>query len=173
VTVAAYEPVQTGLAGALLAHLDAQIASASRLLSSILAQGAAIRERNVEGVLSRLAEVKTEMSLRSSLEEQRANLLMAAGSALAVPAEQVTLDAMTRLMPEEHAVTARVRSSELRGLLAEIAREHGLNRALMRQELAFLDHLTRLIGQEPDAGYSPHGADRTTVSVHRVLDTQA
>jgi hypothetical protein len=173
VSVTAYEPVQTGLAGALLAHLDAQIASASRLLSSILAQGAAIRERNVEGVLSRLAEVKTEMSLRSTLEEQRANLLMAAGSALAVPAEQVTLDAMTRLMPEEHAVTARVRSSELRGLLAEIAREHGLNRALMRQELAFLDHLTRLIGQQPDTGYSPNGADRTTASVHRVLDTQA
>jgi hypothetical protein len=173
VTVTAYEPVQTGLAGALLAHLDAQIASASRLLSSILAQGAAIRERNVEGVLSRLAEVKTEMSLRSTLEEQRANLLMAAGSALAVPAEQVTLEAMTRLMPEEHAVTARVRSSELRGLLAEIAREHGLNRALMRQELAFLDHLTRLIGQQPDTGYSPNGADRNTVSVHRVLDTQA
>ena len=35
-TAAAYEPVQTGLAGALLAHLDAQIASASRLLASIL-----------------------------------------------------------------------------------------------------------------------------------------
>jgi hypothetical protein len=171
--VATYEPVQTGLAGALLAHLDAQIASAGRLLASILAQGAAIRERNVEGVLSRLAEVKTEMSLRSSLEEQRANLLMAAGNALAVPAEQVTLDAMTRLMPAAHAVTARERSSELRGLLAEIAREHGLNRALMRQELSFLDHLTRLIGQEPDTGYSPNGADRTTASVHRVLDTQA
>jgi hypothetical protein len=173
VTVTAYEPVQTGLAGALLAHLDAQIASASRLLASILAQGAAIRERNVEGVLSRLAEVKTEMSLRSSLEEQRANLLMAAGSALALPAEQVTLDAMTRLMPVDQAAIARTRSAELRGLLAEIAREHGLNRALMRQELAFLDPLTRLIGQEPDTGYSPHGTDRTTASVHRVLDTQA
>ena len=38
------------------------------------------------------------------------------------------------------------RSAELRGLLAEIAREHGINRALMRQELTFL--------------VAPHPADR-------------
>ena len=44
------------------------------------------------------------------------------------------------------------RSAELRGLLAEIAREHGINRALMRQELAFLSHLTRLVGGEPEGG---------------------
>jgi hypothetical protein len=28
----------------------------------------------------------------------------------------------------------------------------------MRQELAFLSHLTRLIGAEPEAGYRPAGA---------------
>ena len=44
------------LSGALLVHLDAQIASAGRLLSSVLAQGAAIRGRDVEAVLARLAE---------------------------------------------------------------------------------------------------------------------
>ena len=48
------------------------------------------------------------------------------------------------------AATARERSAELRGLLEEIAREHGINRALMRQELAFLDHLMRLVGGEPE-----------------------
>ena len=42
-------------------------------------------------------------------------------------------------------------------MLAEIAREHGINRALMRQELAFLSHLTRLIGREPEPGYRPPG----------------
>ena len=80
---------------------------------------------------------------------------MRAGIALGVPAPQVTLDAMTMLMPANEAARARQRSAELRGLLAEIAREHGINRALMRQELAFLDHLVRLIGQEPDTGYRP------------------
>ena len=44
----------------------------------------------------------------------------------------------------------------------------------MRQEMAFLDHLVRLIGQEPEAGYSPQaaagGEPRT---VRRFLDLQA
>ena len=71
------------------------------------------------------------------------------------------------------------RSAELRGLLSEIAREHGINRALMRQELTFLSHLTRLIGQEPEAGYARPGANTSTASaptapsVYRALDLQA
>jgi hypothetical protein len=159
------------LSAGVLAHLEVQIASARRLLASILAQGAAIRSRDVETVLAHLAGVKTEMGLRSELEEQRTNLLVRAGIALGVPAPQVTLDAMTTLMPANEAARARQRSAELRGLLAEIAREHGINRALMRQELAFLDHLVRLIGQEPDTGYRPGGADPT--ASYRVVDAQA
>ena len=57
-----------------------------------------------------------------------------------------------------------------------IAREHGINRALMRQELAFLAHLTRLIGHEPEAGYAQPGtgtAQPTAPALHRVLDLQA
>jgi hypothetical protein len=115
--------------------------------------------------------VKTEMSLRSSLEEQRSDLLARAGLALGVPAASVTLDAVTTLMPANEAARARQRSAELRGLLGEVAREHGINRALMRQELAFLDHLVRLIGQEPDVGYGPSGNDQTPI--HRVVDAQA
>jgi hypothetical protein len=163
--------VDEELSAAVLAHLDVQIESARRLLASILAQGAAIRSRDVEGVVARLAEVKTEMGARADLEEQRTNLLVRAGLALGVPAPQVTLDAMTMLMPVNSAARARQRSAELRGLLAEIAREHGINRALMRQELAFLDHLVRLIGQEPDTGYRP-GAGAPTPT-HRVIDAQA
>ena len=72
---------------------------------------------------------------------------------------------------------ARERSAELRGLLAEIAREHGINRALMRQELAFLSHLTRLIGADPETGYRPPGAPaerrRRRPPAHRALDLQA
>jgi FlgN protein len=159
------------LSAAVLAHLDVQIESARRLLGSILAQGASIRARDVEGVVARLAEMKTEMTQRAELEEQRTNLLVRAGLALGVPAPQVTLDAMTMLMPANEAARARQRSAELRGLLAEIAREHGINRALMRQELSFLDHLVRLIGQEPDTGYRPGGTE--AAPTYRVVDAQA
>ena len=79
-------------------------------------------------------------------------------------------------MPRHHPAgraRGRERSAELRGLLAEIAREHGINRALMRQELAFLDHLIRLIGQEPETGYRPGGSDRAAPSPTAVVDVQA
>jgi hypothetical protein len=163
--------VDPQLSAGLLAHLDDQIESARRLYGSILAQGKAIRARDVEAVIARLSDVKTEMSLRSSLEEQRTGLLVRAGIALGVPAPSVTLEAMTMLMPPNEAARARQRSAELRGLLAEIAREHGINRALMRQEMAFLDHLVRLIGQEPETGYGPSGSDQAPT--HRVVDAQA
>ena len=50
------------------------------------------------------------------------------------------------------AALAQERSAELRGLLDVVAREHHVNRALMTQELAFLDHLLRLSGLG-DSGY--------------------
>ena len=52
---------------------------------------------------------------------------------------------------------ARERSSELRGLLEETKREHHVNRALMSQELAFLDHLLRLAGERGDTVYDRAG----------------
>jgi len=155
-----------------LAHLDAQIDSARRLLGSILGQGAAIRERDVETVLARLADIKTEMDLRGRLEGERTDLLVRAGSQLGVPAAAVTLEAMTGLMTHAVAERARERSSELRGLLDEVTREHGINRALMRQELAFLDHLVRLLAKEPDTGYRPNGPV-TPAASHHVLNLQA
>jgi FlgN protein len=160
------------LARAVVTHLETQIESARRLLASVLAQGAAIRDRDVESVLARLAELKTEMARRQQLEEERSALLRDAGKALGVTPAAVTLEAMTTLMPPDAAAQARGLSSELKGLLGEIAREHGINRALMRQELSFLDHLVRLIGQEPSGGYSPGGGDQFSAS-HRVLDTRA
>ena len=65
-------------------------------------------------------------------------LLQRAGAALGVPATQSRSSACARSSPPAPPSAARERSAELRGLLAEIAREHGINRALMRQELAFL-----------------------------------
>jgi flagellar FlgN protein len=167
--------MSTMLEAELLTHLDTQLSSARRLLALVLEQGKAIRARDVEGVLGRLADVQTEMGRRGALEQDRAALLQRAGAALAVSAAEVTLEHLCALVSPEAARTARERSAELRGLLAEIAREHGINRALMRQELAFLAHLTRLVGQEPEPGYGrPGGTTGPAVApVHRVLDLQA
>ena len=155
-----------------LHHLDEQIDSARRLLASILSQGSAIRERDVENVLARLGDIKVEMELRGRLEADRTDLLVRAGTQLGVPAAAVTLEAMTSLMSPLVAEQARERSAELRGLLDEVAREHGINRALMRQELAFLDHLVRMLGAEPEGGYKPTGPAPRPAS-HHVLNLQA
>jgi flagellar FlgN protein len=155
-----------------LAHLEAQIESAQRLLGSILNQGTAIRDRDVEGVLARLGDIKTEMDLRARLESERTDLLVRSGAQLGVPAAAVTLEAMTSLMSEGVSTLARERSATLRGLLDEVVREHGINRALMRQELSFLDHLVRLLGQEPDTGYRP-GGPAPVPQTHNVLNLHA
>ena len=162
----------------LLAHLDGQIASAQRLLRLVLTQGEAIRKRDVDAVLARLADIQTEMGKRTRLEQERVRVLQGAGALLGVPAHQVTLERLCVLITPEGARAARERSAELRGLLGEIAREHGINRALMRQELAFLSHLVRLIGQEPEAGYQPGGqtpdaAGQSAPPLHRTLDLKA
>jgi hypothetical protein len=168
--------MSTALEAELLVHLDAQIASAQRLLGFVLAQGKAIRARDVDAVIARLTDIQTEMGRRGSLEQDRAGLLQRAGAALGVQIAAVTLEHLCTLVSPAAAQAARDRSAELRGLLAEIAREHGINRALMRQELAFLDHLMRLVGNEPEAGYGPQaGAAQPNQppAKHRVLDLQA
>ncbi len=163
-----------------LEHLDAQLASAQRLLDLVLRQGRAIREQDVETVLARLADIQTEMELRSGLEQQRTALLARAGAELGIAGPAVTLDAICELMSADEAVAARERSAQLRGMLAQIQREHTVNRALMRQELAFLDHLTRLLAGSTDLGYAPTAENPRDVritasgpSTHRVLDLEA
>jgi hypothetical protein len=144
------------IAGDVLAHLDAQLGSARRLLAQILRQGGAIRRRDVDGVLATMTDIQGEMASRGRLESERTALLWRAGGMLGIPAEAVTLSELTGLMDEAEADDARTRSAELRGLLGEVEREHAINRALMRQELSFLEHLTRMLGGMPDAGaYGP------------------
>jgi len=164
----------------LLAHLDGQVGSAQRLLRLVLAQGEAIRKRDVDAVLARLADIQTEMGRRARLEHERVGVLQSAAALLGLPAHQVTLERLCALITPEGARAARERSAELRGLLGEIAREHGINRALMRQELAFLSHLTRLVGGETEPGYTPGGAPParggqtgSPPPLHRSLDLQA
>jgi hypothetical protein len=162
----------------LLAHLDGQVGSAQRLLRLVLSQGEAIRARDVDAVLARLADIQTEMGRRARLEQERVRVLQGAASLLGLPAHQVTLERLCALISPGGAHAARERSAGLRGLLAEIAREHGINRALMRQELAFLSHLTRLVGGEAEGGYQPGGAAPARGAgspppIHRALDLQA
>jgi FlgN protein len=158
-----------------LGHLEEQLESARRLLAAILSQGGAIRKQDVEGVLAKLADIKGEMALRARLEDDRSALLTQAGAALGVPAQSVTLEAMCTLMVPAEAEAARARSAELRGLLDEIAREHGINRALMRQELSFLDHLVRMLGGDSETGYGMPTVPTASAAParHHVVNLQA
>jgi hypothetical protein len=170
------------LAGDLLAHLDAQLASARRLLQAALAQGAAIRAQDFDVVVRQVAAFQAEIERRARLEEDRARLLARAGAVLRVAPAAVTLSQLTTLMGAQDAQLAHARSAELQGLLAELTREHACNQALMRQELAFLDHLLRLVDPAApgDAGAYTAGAIRTAQIPHtavrsgpRALDLQA
>jgi FlgN protein len=144
----------------LLAHLARQVGSARKLLGIVLSQNEAIRRQDVESLLARLADVQLEMRTREQLERERDTLLAIAAGRLGVPADDVDLDAIVSLMPPSEADIARRASAELRGLLEEIKRVHTTNRVLIRQELAFLDHLMRVLSGTPDAGYSPTGWTR-------------
>ena len=167
----------TDLGTAVIAHLDDQLASARRLLDAVLRQGAATRRQDVEGVLGCIAEIQGEMDRRAKLEGERAQLLVRAAGMLGRQPHEVTLDAIASLMSPDDGLVVRERSAELRGLLSEIEREHVVNRARMRQELAFLDHLVRLVGAGEEPGYRPPGGGRDLASMpaarHRVLDLQA
>jgi hypothetical protein len=167
----------TPIAADVLEHLDAQLGSARRLLAQILRQSGAIRRRDVDGVLATMTDIQSEMASRGRLESERTELLWRAGTALGIPAETVTLAELTGLMEEHDGDTARARSAELRGLLGEVEREHSINRALMRQELSFLEHLTRMLGGGTEnPGYRPPGrnpARPSSRSALHVLDLEA
>jgi hypothetical protein len=168
-----------GLGNAGVSHLNAQLASARHLLDLILQQGRAIRARDVDAVLARLGAIQAEVERRTHLEAARTDLLTRAGAALGVPAATVTMRQLAALMHPHESQHALAMSQQLTGLLNEVAREHGVNRALMRQELTFLSHLTRLVGGgEPEGAYRPPAVPTTGAApraprTHRLLDLQA
>jgi hypothetical protein len=169
----------TRLGTVLLRHLDEQLTSVRTLLDLTLKQGAAIKVREVDVVVRRLSDINIEVSRREQIEAQRAALLEHAGAALGKPAGEVTLNDMAPLMSEPEAAAANERSSQLRGLLAEVHRETQHNRALMRQELSFLDHLLRLAGHPSEPGYRPTGEQPLTatpapsITARRLFDSEA
>jgi hypothetical protein len=164
------------LSGEVLAHLEVQLVAARRLLQVVLEQGAAIRNRDVRGVVQLTGVLQAELQRRQLLETQRLMLLQRAGTRLGVPAGSVTLALLETLMDRDSALMAGARSAELRGLLETVQREHHVNRALMGQELAFLDHLLKLAGVGGDESYTA-GGDRLASTVaqhtgHRVFDLE-
>ena len=171
------------LAGDVLAHLEAQLQSTQRLLQSVLAQGVAIRAQDVDGVVRQVAAFQAELERRARLEEDRAHVLARAGALLGVAPQAVTLSRLTALMAPADAALASARSAELQGLLAQVTREHACNQALMRQELAFLDHLLRLVDPSAPADAGAYTASGIRPAAHmphtiarggpRALDLQA
>jgi flagellar biosynthesis/type III secretory pathway chaperone len=175
-SVVVHEQADAMLGTEVVAHLEAQLVAARRLLQVVLEQGSAIRNRDVRGVVQLTGALQAELQRRQLLENERLALLQRAGVRLGVPGGSVTLALMETLMDADSAQLAGARSSELRGLLETVQREHHVNRALMSQELAFLDHLLKLAGIAGDESYNA-GGDRlaTTaaqVTGHRVFDLE-
>lgn len=164
------------LASEVLVHLDVQLVAVRRLLAIVLEQGAAIRRRDVHAVVRMAGILQAELQRREQLDAERIALLERAGARLGVAPQAVTLSRLTTLMESTAAEHALARSGELRGLLAEVQREHDLNRALMSQELAFLDHLLSLTDSNR-AGYGARGDRAPHTSLlfagrQRVLDLE-
>ncbi len=164
------------LADEFLVHLDEQLVAARRLLQVVLEQGVAIRRRDVRAVVELTAALQAELQRRAQLEAERAALLQRAASRLGVAADSVTMTLLESLMDDGTAERARALGSELRGLLEVVQREHYCNRALMSQELAFLDHLLQLTGMGGETRYGA-GGDRLATSAakatgHRMLDLE-
>jgi hypothetical protein len=162
------------LAGDVLAHLEAQLGSTTRLLQSVLAQGVAIRSQDVDGVVRQVSAFQAELERRARLEEDRAHLLARAGALLGAAPGAVTLTQLTALMTPDDAALAQARSAELQGLLDVLTREHACNQALMRQELAFLDHLLRLVdpSSPADTGAYTSGGIRPARGAHGATGAQ-
>ena len=97
------------LADDVLAHLDAQLGSAQRLLQIVLAQGVAIRPQDVDGVVRQVAAFQAELERRARLEEDRARLLARAAAALGTsPGRPSRSTQLTALMaPHDAAARAR------------------------------------------------------------------
>jgi FlgN protein len=179
-TVMAAPSEQEELTGAVLAHLDAQVESAQRLLEVVLQQGVAIRARDVHAVVRFAGLLHGEISRRQGIEQERSRLLEHSATLLGISPEAVTLTRLSTLMDPARAELAQARSAQLRGLLHELQREHACNRALMRLELSFLDHLMTSLALDGAHGYDPRGssagASATSSRAHgglHVLDLRA
>ena len=165
------------LTGDVIAHLQEQLISARRLLQIVLEQGVAIRRREVQGVVMLTGVLQAELQRRAVIEGDRSHLLERAGTRLGVAPAAVSMSLLLTVLAPDRAEEAAALSAELRGLLDEVQREHHVNRALMNQELAFLDHLLRLSDGDRHVGYDSAGdlsrlTGRRLTGRHHVLDME-
>jgi hypothetical protein len=138
-----------------LVHLSAQLDSARRMLAIVLEQATAIRQRAIPQIVRLASSLQTEMHRREVIEAERVKLLERAAAKLGIGAGDISITMLAEFMDEGSAEMTLSRTTELRGMLEEIQREHTTNRALMQQERAFLDHLLRLAGSA--GGYDSAG----------------
>lgn len=160
-------PADSLLTGDVLAHLNTQLESARRMLSIVLEQAAAIRQRAVPTIVKLAGALQVEIHRRETIEAERLSLLQRASVKLAVSAQDISMSMLAGMMDSDSAALARQRQAELRGLLEEIQREHHTNRALMQQELAFLDHLLQLAGSA--GGYNAGGGRASAGKTTRIM----
>ena len=78
------DQVDDVLSGDVLAHLEAQLVSARRLLQVVLEQSVAIRARDVHAVVATTGLLGAEVQRRSIIEHERTRLLERAGLRLGV-----------------------------------------------------------------------------------------
>jgi len=147
-----------GLGEDLIAHLAGQIGSVERLLALVIAQGKAIRARDVRGVVQAVGLIQAELSRREAFEAQRQALLERAAALTGVPVRALTLSAIARHLPAGLGERARTRAAELKGMVGQLEREHAINKALMAVELAFLDHLLGALQPAAPSAYNAAGA---------------
>jgi flagellar biosynthesis/type III secretory pathway chaperone len=147
--------VDADLTRDVLVHLSAQLDSARRMQAIVLEQATAIRQRAIPAIVRLASALQSEMHRREVIEAERLKLLERASVKLGVSASDVSITMLAEFMDETCAEMTLDRTSELRRMLQEIQREHTTNRALMQQELAFLDHLLRLAGSA--GGYDSAG----------------
>jgi hypothetical protein len=148
-------PLARELVSHLVAHLDEQLRSVGRLRAAVDDLGGAIRARDVTAVLRHTGTLEAESTFRTTLEDRRSGLLRRGAIMLGVEPWEVTVAAVCSLVEPEDAAPALARSDELLVAMEDVAREHRTNRALMQQELSFLDHLLRLGGVPPVPTYEP------------------
>lgn len=162
----------------LLIHLDEQQRSFERLQIALELQAQAIRERDVDGVLRQSGLIEVEGTFRGTVEARRQALLHRGAGLLGVDPATVTLTDLCQLVEGPEAREAQERSDRLVELLEDVRRLHDVNRALLRQEIVFLEHLLSLSGRSFPSTYSaPRGARRrsseTAEASLRALDLQA
>jgi flagellar biosynthesis/type III secretory pathway chaperone len=175
-TLAADPQIDSVLTRDVLMHLSAQLDSARRMLAIVLEQATAIRQRAIPQIVRLASSLQAEMHRREVIESERAKLLERASAKLGISAGDVSITMLTEFMDEASAEATLDRTAELRGILSEIQHEHTTNRALMQQELAFLDHLLRLAGSAGgyDSGGEQTSSRRRGPLMHRpVLDLEA